>query len=550
MTKSQAQIRRNEKRAEKRGETYTPPPPKPAPKPTPKPELTSNSNPNPNSKHDQQKANIVKVLLETLSKIETNEQGLNSKEKRSSKRKAGVIALEEVNAITVDEDSDDNRDDDNENNEKNGDTKEENAKVTNVEDLLTWYKDYQAKLIQSNLDAYHKYKRTLSSIENNQDLNSKDRRSANRKADAIACEESQFTTTEELCNWYKSNPQFHKTKKTSDGDGENNNDKQKKAPYILFIGQIPFHTTHDDIYQHFQKYIGKSKINKESMVIRIPHDKKRTQIMKEKYNQQQKNKPKKEMEEELELGAEEDYEFDYEIEQRQKTTTTDEPKSMCQGYAFAEFQDPELMYECFKLHHTTIHNRRINVIRAAGGGKEAKAEKHKIRRLEQDNYISETVDKIISDAIQKGDLQDGELDEGAVSLCKRRSAAIVELALEEYIEQKKDRDLENPSSFFSKVICDVTEEGIAGTQVFRKKRKMGDNGGGRGRGGDRGRGRGGGREGGNKKRRADGDGGMKLENSSLLAKSGVDMSISEDTNTISKIFPSMRGRGRGRGAYM
>ena len=45
--------------------------------------------------------------------------------------------------------------------------------------------------------------------------------------------------------------------------------------------------------------------------------------------------------------------------------------------------------------------------------------------------------------------------------------------------------------------------------------------------------------------------------SSVFAKSGVDMSISKrdddkkEINNLSKIFPSMgRGRGRGRGAYM
>jgi len=101
-----------------------------------------------------------------------------------------------------------------------------------------------------------------------------------------------------------------------------------------------------------------------------------------------------------------------------------------------------------------------NVIRSGGGGKAARIETHKQRKIEQDEFISSTVDKIIQDYISEGKLKEGELDNGAVLLCKRRSAATVEAALAEYIEQRGDGQFDNLSAFFTTVMCMlVTEEG-------------------------------------------------------------------------------------------
>ena len=101
-----------------------------------------------------------------------------------------------------------------------------------------------------------------------------------------------------------------------------------------------------------------------------------------------------------------------------------------------------------------------NVIRSGGGGKAARIETHKQRKIEQDKFISSTVDKIIQDYISEGKLKEGELDNGAVLLCKRRSAATVEAALAEYIEQRGDGQFDNLSAFFTTVMCMlVTEEG-------------------------------------------------------------------------------------------
>eukprot|EP00551_Chaetoceros_affinis_P007062 CAMPEP_0203662502 /NCGR_PEP_ID=MMETSP0090-20130426/451_1 /ASSEMBLY_ACC=CAM_ASM_001088 /TAXON_ID=426623 /ORGANISM="Chaetoceros affinis, Strain CCMP159" /LENGTH=488 /DNA_ID=CAMNT_0050525301 /DNA_START=1 /DNA_END=1467 /DNA_ORIENTATION=- len=434
---------------------------------------------------------------------------------------------------------------------------------------------------QSKINTYQTYEKALSEIETDTTLNSKQRRSAKRKAEAIACEEcksSSFSSIQELTDWYKSNgvellerqKKYNEKKNSNDNNNNTNSKKNKKRkkdeegttgnpntnPYILFIGQIPYTTTEEDIYQHFQKYIGKKEITKESMKIRIPqdHEKNKKRLQKQQQQQEQKKTEQQaqdeveEMEEE-EMGVEELYDYDFVDESSNDKKRNKDDRPLCRGFAFAEFNDPELMYECLKLHQTDLNGRRINVIRSAGGGKEARKEKHAQRKKEQDEYISSTVDKIIHDYIERGELQEGELDSGAVLLCKRRSAAIVEAALLEYIEQRKDKDLENPSSFFTRVICNVTEDGEAGTQSFEKKKLNQDKGAGKQK----------------KKRKVDCDedatatyskDGTILGGSSVLAKAGVDMSISQKTedgeSNLSSIFPSMgRGRGRGgRGAYM
>ena len=142
-------------------------------------------------------------------------------------------------------------------------------------------------------------------------------------------------------------------------------------------------------------------------------------------------------------------------------------------------------------------------------------------------------------------------------LYNRGSAATVEVALGTYFEQRGERVFDNPSAFFTNVMCQVTDEGPV-------KGKSGKGRGG-GRGGGKsgsGRGSGGGGLGGGKSGGGRGSGGGSKEprsrDASVFTKSGVDMSISEKDDdaaagegNLSRIFPSMgRGRGRGRGAYM
>ena len=466
--KSAAQLRRMLKRAESRGETYE----------IPAALLEK--------QQKEQKLKAACKLKEALEYLEENKDGLNSKEKRSAKRKAEAIAVGE-----------------------SGDT-------CTIDDLMEWYAEEISQnsttkatsVDHSRIRAFTKYQETLTMIESNEDLKSKDRRSAKRRADAIACDESKFENIEDLINWHEenkdisnaSNAQTENRKRKAE---ELNDGHSKKVnPYILFVGQIPYDCTVDRLFEHFQKYMGKKIITKDSLQIRIPAE--------------DKEKAAKRMAKSLK------------DEEKNDVASSSRNK----GFAFAEFKDPELMYECLKLHHTDVDGRRINVLRSAGGGKASRAEKIKLRQKEQEDYISSTVDKIIEDYISKGELQEGELDEGAVLLCKRRSAAIVEAALSQYIADRGDRDLENPSSFFSRIICRVTEDGIDSVDKKSQQKRHGDS---------------------RKKERYQ----KKEKDTSVLRSQGVDMSISDHNDTTSgersltSIFPSMgRGRGRGRGGYM
>ena len=59
----------------------------------------------------------------------------------------------------------------------------------------------------------------LEEIDSNEELKAKDRRSAKRKAEAIAAEETGFTNITELMEWYEKNK----------GDNEENDKKDTKT---------------------------------------------------------------------------------------------------------------------------------------------------------------------------------------------------------------------------------------------------------------------------------------------------------------------------------
>ena len=496
--KSAAQIRRMQQRASERGTTYeAPPAPAPVtPAPTKQEKETEKEEEASKSSKINVKYQAALKLKEALEEIEANPANLNSKEKRSAKRKAEAIALEIVKEHGAEIDAD-----------------------IAADALLQWYQEHKHEYESESqsdsnsnansipekdlklLRAAKKYQEALQGIQDNQELNSKDRRSAKKKTEAIAKEESGMDDVQQLLAWLDDNKHLEiqlqqSSKKRKAKDLEDGDDVRPKKinPYILFVGQIPFKTTAEEVFDHFQKYMGKNIITKDAMKIRIPKD--------------------------------------------------DKAKEKSKGFAFVEFEDPEIMYECLKMHHTPMNGRRINVIRSAGGGKAAKAEKHKQRKLEQDEYISSTVEKIIKDYIDQGALKEGELDNGAMLLCKRRSAATVEAALAQYIEQRGDRELDNPSAFFTCVMCKVTDDGVQGTADGRKKPS------GKGRGNNNKSGGGGGGSNSNSNSKE-----PRSRDASVFTKSGVDMSISEKNSAgdakLSEIFPSMgRGRGRGRGAYM
>ena len=360
----------------------------------------------------------------------------------------------------------------------------------------------ESKLERDESDAKKKLRaaKRLSSeiqrIEASEELKAKERRSAKRKAEAIASEEA-GCTAEELLDWYAQQGESD-SKANSDKTIDNpkvGKDKGKSIPYILFVGQLSYETTKEELFNHVKEELGKEhKITPETVRVRL---------------------------------------------------LTDPKTKKSRGMAFLETNDPDLMYACLKLHQTNIGDRRINVERSAGGRKDSDARKAKIKqfREEQEKYLSDVVNKLIAGHIASGEIKEGELDEGAIGLCKRHSAATVESTLIRYLETG-GRDMDNPSAYFSHLIGKIATEGVIDDSKWEKKTKGGETG--RKRPAENPN---------NRKRKPSssqtvsekGAVGNKLRKTSEFSKIGVDMSISEGNSAdFKKIFPSMnRGRGRG-----
>ena len=350
--------------------------------------------------------------------------------------------------------------------------------------------------------AAKKLKKALADIESDQDLKSKERRSAKRKAEAIASEEAGGCDVTELLEWYENEGSTIAIPKEDQASKGPPAKKQKKStPYILFIGQLSYSTTADGLFKHIKDGVGKDEKTGKDLIT---------------------------------------------AETLQVRLLTDEKKNnRSRGMAFVETTNPEISYHLLKLHHTHLDGRRINVEKSAGGGKEARKEKINSFRKEQQEYMSETVGRIVEDHKSKGELDEDELDEGVIALMKRHSANTVEIALAEYIEER-GKDMDNPSAYLTSIITRVAIEGADGANKPTKKKEMF------------------GKKGRSPRRGSDGDGSQKyskqmagggmgrLSKTSNFSKAGIDMSVSEREGgdvDMGSIFPSM-SRGRGRGAYM
>jgi RNA recognition motif-containing protein len=348
----------------------------------------------------------------------------------------------------------------------------------------------------SKLKAVTKLNKTLDSIDKDEEMRAKDRRSAKRKAEAIAIEES-GVPLEDLLIWFKE----HGASRQKENDVKQPTKKKKNMddpfqnPYIVFIGQLAFTTTKEALLAHLKEELGKEfKITQETCRIRL---------------------------------------------------LTDAKTNKSRGMAFLETNDPEMLYATLKLHHTMLDGRRLNVERSAGGGKETKKEKLKTFRKEQEVFLADAVDNMIQEYITSGELKKGELDDGVISLCKRHSPATVEATLIKYLESN-GRDMDNSSSYFSFMIGKIAAEGLYESAQERLDKKRAKEGPSKHTGV---------KEWEAKKRRlVSGDTslgriGNKLQKTSEFAKVGVDMTGSRTSSggDMTSIFPSSRGRGRGRG---
>jgi len=231
-------------------------------------------------------------------------------------------------------------------------------------------------------------------------------------------------------------------------------DKKKVNPYIVFVGQLTFATTVDELLTHIRTTLHENPKIAGDCTIRL---------------------------------------------------LTDERKKS-KGMGFIQTSTPEHMYELLALHKTTLNGRRINVERTAGGGKNNDKRKIKLKQYKenQSNHMNETIGRILKEFYDSGDIKEGELDDGVVGLCGRHTTATVSQSLKEYVDMRGGRDkagtLDNPSAYLTSIITRVSVEGVEASELERKKARESDKqkkqgGGGRG-GGGRGGGGGGGRGGG------------------------------------------------------
>eukprot|EP00536_Pseudo-nitzschia_multiseries_P011265 jgi/Psemu1/205367/e_gw1.374.43.1 len=335
----------------------------------------------------------------------------------------------------------------------------------------------------------------LETIDANQEMKAKDRRSAKRKAEAI-CTEETGTPAEELLEWYKSNKHLLATETETETTKKNGANKQqtgsasgqrRRDPLIAFIGQLSYDTTSEDLMEHICTNLAEE----------YPKAKSMTRIR----------------------------------------FLTDPKTKRSKGMAFVEVDDPEFLYALLKLHQTYLKGRRINVERSAGGKKSSEARRSKLERYKQEQgaYFAEVVENILSEYKTTGELREDELDEGVVTVCKRHSGPVVRAAVAEYIE-KGGRDMNNPSAYLTFLVTKFAKEGIhdvEDTGKTKKRKESSSSSGGR-----------------NDRKRT-----KEWKGSSEFSKSGVDMSASErrpgsggggGKRDLSSIFPSsQRGRGRG-----
>lgn len=212
--------------------------------------------------------------------------------------------------------------------------------------------------ITRQLVAATKLENELNRIDENKEMKSKDRRSAKRKAEAIATEESGLSA-EELLEWYKNN----KVQNNTDGDSKENRRRRDPDPLIVFVGQLSYETTIDDLFDHIHSHLGDDhKVSKEMIKIRM---------------------------------------------------LTNAKTQKSRGMAFVEVVngDPDFLYALLTLHQTMLKGRRINIERSAGGKKNSETRKTKLDnyRKEQETHFAKVVEKIFSEYRKTGELRENEL---------------------------------------------------------------------------------------------------------------------------------------------
>ena len=221
----------------------------------------------------------------------------------------------------------------------------------------------EEEVSKMNAKERRKYKRTLESIEAEcTEVDVKEFRESKRKREK---EEETQKEAEEVSG------------KIAEGD-----DGAKKAtPYVVFVGQISYNTTKEQLKAHL---LEQATLTTANPTVRM--------------------------------------------------RTTKEGKF--RGTAFVEVETAEDLHALLSAHRTVLNGRRINVERTGGGGTETRKKKVKALKVSQEEEMKSKVERIVQERMESGEIMEGELDDGVLSLLNRHRPGVVEQALKEYVEMK------------------------------------------------------------------------------------------------------------------
>ena len=402
-------------------------------------------------------------------------------------------------------------------------------------------------------------KKELREIEENPDLVSKDRRSAKRKAEAIAAEDSGMPTAE-LMTWLEANGSDPIDEAKSNSENKRRVDAARKLLRELKsidvdkdlkskdrrsakrkVEAISFEETGIESNKLLEWYERNESIDAEKNGDSKSSRRRRDPLIAF-FGQLSFETTMDDILTHICSNLSDDYPASKISKMIKIRLLTDSRTQKSRGMAFVEVDDPEFLYALLKLHQTYLKGRRINVERSAGGKKHSEKRKSKLDyyRKEQGAYFAEVVENILAEYKKTGELREDELDDGVVTVCKRHAGPVVQAAVAEYIE-KGGRDMNNPSAYLTFLVTKFAIEGIHDAEETGKtKMKSKSNGKRKENYGST--------EDKTRKRAKQWSGTSEFE------KSGVDMSMSQqgtdstsgDKKGLSKIFPSsQRGRGRG-----
>ena len=252
-------------------------------------------------------------MVKELERIDSDTT-MNAKARRSVKRKAEAKAMVESGR------SNEELTGSNANVNHKSDPKSDQVN-DNFQSLIEERDAAEKKVVEKRrVTAVMKMVKEMERIESDVSLNAKSRRSAKKKAEAIAVEES-GCSIEEL-NLLAIRLKAQDSKKH---DG--------KLPYVLFVGQIAWSSSSESIFKHFQKALGSNVITSDNFKVRL---------------------------------------------------LANQENGRSRGMAFIEVDNPELLFECLKMHHTVLDGRRINVERSSGGSKHSQRRKERLIELRKE----------------------------------------------------------------------------------------------------------------------------------------------------------------------